>query len=560
MANEPLHIRVAPSDATSRAAKRHRSRFPVLVGLGLTVALAAGIFFFARLRDPILNENGPQEVSPPTVVTTPANRELEVPELESPKEKVGRELTVEDDGKLLWVSPTVGPPLSLRYVPLGTQLLLHLRPADLLAHAEGKKIRAALGPWGEQAIAKIEEFTGAQLDEIRTLLVCIHPEESGELGCTLRCEMLEAWDDRRLAERLPQSSEATQGGQSYFVANDRACFFPQGDVGKTLVSCPLASAMELIEAGTDPPPLARDLERLLQLSDQQRDLTLVFPTKFLQTSGSNLLRATAKDLHWALQELLADDAAVVAWSAHWGDDFFLELQSTIEFGRQPRAFATVVRKRMSEAHDTLAKTVLAKPLPSYGQKVIERLPEMLRQVSLATRNGEEKGVSTMRCYLPLAAGHNLLMAAELTLNLRTLASRDAPDPNSKPTTVAAKLQKITSLSFTKETFERALEILSEDIGVAIKLRGSDLQLEGITKNQSFGIDLQDLPAGEILLGVLQRANPDRSASGPADPKQKIVYGVREASVDQPGVIVVTTRAAVSERDIKLPAVFEPAPR
>jgi len=559
LANEPLHIRVAPSDATSRAAKRPRSRFPVLVGLGLTVALAAGIFFFVRLRSPVLNENAPQEVSPPAVVATPANREVEAPE-----EEVGRELTVEDDGKLLWVSPTAGPSLSLRYVPLGTQLLLHLRPADLLAHAEGKKIRAALGPWGEQAIAKIEELTGAQLDEIRTLLVCIHPEESGELGCTLRCEMLEAWDDRRLAKRLPQSSEVTQGGQSYFFANDRACFLPQGDVGKTLVSCPLASAMELIEAGTDPPPLARDLERLLQLSDQQRDLTLVFPTKFLQTSGSNLLQAGAKDLYWAMQELLAEDAAAVAWSVHWGDDFFLELQSTIEFGRRPRAFAAAVRKRMSEVPDTFVKTVLAKPLHPYGQKVIERLPEMLRQVSLAARSGEEKGVSTMRCYLPLPAGHNLLMAAELTLNTRAAVSREVDVAGRvlgpQPTTVAAKLQKITSLSFTKETFERALEILSEDLGVAIKLRGSDLQLEGITKNQSFGIDLQDISAGEILLGVLQRANPDRSASGPADPKQKLVYVVREASVDKPGVIVVTTRAAVTKRDIKLPAVFEPAPR
>jgi len=564
LANEQFNIRVASSETTTRAAKRRRSRFPVIAGLGFAVVIAAGIFFFVGLRAPAPEQNAEQEASPQAAVSAPVSRELEAPEeAEAEKEaeeEIGRELAVEDDGQLLWVSPTEGPPLSLRYVPLGTQLLLHLRPADLLAHAEGKKIQAALGPWGVQAIAKIEEFTGARLDEIDTLLVCIQPEEGSEFGTTLRCEMLEVWDDRRLAERFPEGHATTQGSQSYLVVNDRACFLPRADAGKTLVSCPLAGATELMEGGTDAPPLARDLERLLQLSDQHRDLTLVFPTKFLQTSGSNLLRSAAKDLHWALQELLADDAAVVAWSAHWGDDFFLELQSTIAFGRRPRAFAATVRQRMSEAPDTLAQTVLEKPPHRYGQKLTERLPEMLRQVSLATRNGEEKGVSTMRCYLPLAAGHNLLMAAELTLNLRTLASRGAPDPSSKLTTVAEKLQKITSLSFTKETFERALEILSEDLGIAIKLRGSDLQLEGITKNQSFGIDLEDLPAREILLEVLQRANPDRSASGPADPKQKLVYVVRETVGDKPGVIVVTTRTAVAKRGIKLPAVFEPASR
>ncbi len=562
MANEQLNIRVGPSDAANRAAKRRRSQFPIFVGLALAVALAAGFFFFKGLGSPTRDQNGLQEVSPQPTVSAPANRELEAPE-EKVSEEVRRELAVEDDGKLLWVSPTAGSPLSLRYVPLGTQLFLHLRSADLLAHAEGKKVQAALGPWGAQAIAKIEEFTGARLDEIDTLLVCIQPGENGELGYTLRCEMLEAWDDRQLAERLPQASSKTQGNQSYLVAEDRACFLPSAGAGKTLVSCPLASAVELMEEGTDVPPLARDLERLLQQSDQQRHLTLVFPTKFLQTSGSNLLQAAAKDLHWALQELLDENAAVVAWSAHWGDDFFLELQSTIPFNQRPRAFAAAVRQRMSEAPNTLAKAVQDKRPPRYSQKVIDRLPEMLRQVSLATRSDEEKGVSTMRCYLPLPAGHNLLMATELKLNMQTAASRGVPAPGPtapQPTTIAEKLQKTTSLSFTKETFERALEILSEDLGVAIKLRGSDLQLEGITKNQSFGIDLQDRPAGEILLGVLLRANPDRSATGPADPKQKLVYVMREAVDGKPGMIVVTTRAAVAKRGIPLPNIFEPVPQ
>jgi len=564
--NEPLNIRVSPANSTTRGAKRGRNRVPLFIGLGLVGVMFVGIILFVKLGNSSPDKNIPPKVSSEEpkisseeVVSAPLDQEVDTtdPVVE---EQEGGELAVEDDGKLLWVSPTVGPPTSLRYVPFGTQLLLHLRPAELLAHSEGSKIQAALGPWGAQAIAMIEEVTGARLEEIATLLICVLPDENGELGFTLRCELLEAWDEQTLANRLPQSSASKQGEQSYLATNERACFLPLKDKGKLLISCSLASANELIESVGDAPPLSRDLERLLQRTDQQRHLTIVFPTKFLQASGNNLLHGSAQDLHLALQELVADEAGVIALSTHWGDDFFIELQSTVAFNQRPHKFTAAVRQRMSEAPNTFTQSVLDRSPHPYGQQVIERLPAMLRQVSLATRSGEEQGVSMMRCYLPLPAGHNLLMAAELTLNTRSTANLEVSADDTPPATVAEKLRKITSLSFTKETFERALEILSEDIEVPIKLRGGDLQLEGITKNQSFGIDLEDLPAEKILLEVLMRANPDRTASGPADPKQKLVYLVRETTEDQPGVIVVTTRTAVTKRGIPLPAVFEPESR
>ena len=103
-------------------------------------------------------------------------------------------------------------------------------------------------------------------------------------------------------------------------------------------------------------------------------------------------------------------------------------------------------------------------------------------------------------------------------------------------------------------------MLADDIGVPIELLGRDLESEGITKNQSFGLDLRDRPAAEILLAVLRQANPDRTTSSPADPEQKLVYLVRETVGLQAGAIVVTTRAAAKERGNKLPAVFEPPER
>ncbi len=540
MSNPELNIKLDGVGAAVRGPRKRR-RSSLFVGGALIAGLVvlAG-FLFLRGGDGNLTEASVQNL-----VTSE-----KVPETTLPEETV-------DDGQMLWISPTAGTPISLRYVPLGTQLLLHVRVADLLSHSEGEKVIAALGPWGLQALGAIEALIGARADEIETCLLCLHPNKSGELGVTLRCELVEAWEEN-LGERFPGSKQSNYGNQPLFALEKRSWFLPVSEEGKTIVACPLADAEELIESGSERPPLARDLERLVRQSDQQRDVTLLFPTKFFRTSGRELLQGSADQLQAALHELVAEDAAAVLLSANWGEDFFLELQSTVALRKRPHPFGLAVKRRIAESPAAFTKAVLSDPLPAYGEKIMARLPAMLREVSEYTRSGEVEGISVMRCYLPLSAGHNLLMAAELTLNTRipagqTLASQASPV--AQPTTLAAKLRQTTTLSFPKESLERALEMLSEDLNISIELRGSDLQLEGITKNQSLGVDFQDRPAEEILLAVLKEANPDRTASGPTDVKQKLVYVIREAVGNQSGAIVVTTRSAAARHGYKLPAVF-----
>jgi hypothetical protein len=72
-------------------------------------------------------------------------------------------------------------------------------------------------------------------------------------------------------------------------------------------------------------------------------------------------------------------------------------------------------------------------------------------------------------------------------------------------------------------------------------------LEGITKNQSFGLDERDLPAEEILQKVMLLANPDG----------KLVYVLKPGD-DGAERIIITTRAAVAKRGDKLPdALVQP---
>ena len=81
------------------------------------------------------------------------------------------------------------------------------------------------------------------------------------------------------------------------------------------------------------------------------------------------------------------------------------------------------------------------------------------------------------------------------------------------------------------------------------IEGKDLQLEGITKNQSFGLDERDKPADEILRKVMQLANPDG----------KLVYVLKPLEPGGKDVVFITTRAAVAKRGDKLPPELEQAP-
>ena len=437
-----------------------------------------------------------------------------------------------DDSEFMWISPTAGPPITLEYVPLGTQVILSLRPAELLANDEGEKVLATLGPWGEQAIQHIERLTGAKLEELQTLLVALHSDE-GAWQYTLRATLVKPWNDKELAKRSPEITD-----------QNRAIFLPKTGQGRVLVSCPRSLLAELEEQGETPAILARDLERLLPRTDADRTVNLLMPSKFLDTDGRELFLDGGEKLLSAFQALVPTNAGAVAVSLDWHDNFFCELQATIVQNAPAHRFVAKFAEQLQSTEQQMAALLESQPPHPYGQAIENRFPSMLKTMSQYTRTSHDDGIALARCYLPLPAGHNLLLASRLRLG-------DESTPlTSKPTlSITDRLNQVTTLSFPKETLEKALEMLATDLKIRIQIAGRDLQLEGITKNQTLSLDLRNRPAGEILVEVLLRANPDRTATGAADPRQKLVYVIRDESV------IVTTRTAATQRGEELPKVF-----
>lgn len=175
----------------------------------------------------------------------------------------------------------------------------------------------------------------------------------------------------------------------------------------------------------------------------------------------------------------------------WLHDFFAELRVHGSLDKPPVQLAETYKDQVGELQKQI-RNYMGQITPSpYGKAILVGFEGMIRQTTDLIRVGEENGNSLVRCYLPGPAGHNLVMATELALFERpgTAAAAVAAKPTPKPPATAAEAlnQKIT-LSFPRDTLEKCMEYLAKEIGTEVVILGSDLQLEGITKNQSFGLD------------------------------------------------------------------------
>lgn len=539
--------------------------------------IISGVFLFVIIALVVAGQqifSGPDLAKPSetqAIAPAPVSKEADhapgkQPTQETPATpKADEPAIVEDDGKTLWVSPTTGKPLDLAYLSPGAQLIAILRPAAMLAHSEGAKIRAAMGPEGERGIRVIEEATFTPLADMEQLVVGGQVTSAGEWLLTLVVHRREPISSDAAFSKLPAAEQKEYEGTKYWMANGRAYFLPAAANGKVLVVAPAAAMADIIDLAGNTPPLRRDIERLLDETDRERHVTLIVAPNSLFSEGQSIFAGEFTSLRDPLFWFLGDELSGAALSMHWGQDFFLELVATPKLETPPEKASRIFVQRTKQIPEQLQQYVSTLSPQSYSQQVVARLPAMVRRVSKYTRSGYERDHAVLRCYLPLAAGHNLLMAGELTLGQSQGGSRKlgatktaaADVARSAKSTVGAALLKPTSLRFTKDTLEAALDQLSKDIGVPIVIRGPDLQADGITKNQSFGIDLSNKPAGQILVEILRLANPDKSATGPSDKAQKLVY-VIEKTADKTDQIVVTTRAGAAKHKNQLPAIFSEA--
>jgi hypothetical protein len=452
---------------------------------------------------------------------------------------------VPDDGQTLWASPTSGPPIDSKYLPAATETIVLLRPAEIVASAEGTKMIEALGPAGEAAMTSIQAITLCTPAEIEQLKICIAPAETGPPRVLLAMRLADGVTTEAWNARLVKPTRSQHAGQTYLESGGRAYWLPESEGGRLVVIATDTEIDELVDQSA--PRLTKEMERLLSSTDVSRHFTLLVEPNSVFEGAQTIFPGALARLADPLRLFLGPGVQGAMLSGYIGDDLFLELRAYAHADVDPRQLSAHYRSELGALPQQFETYLSSLDLQPYGRAILVRFPRMLDQLYRYSRSGAEHRQAVVRCYLPAAAGQNLLLGTELALaETPRVGDKEPKEKGAKSVDVAAALAKRTSLSFPRDTLEKSLEMLSKDIGVEIIIMGSDLQLDGITKNQSFSLDERDQPAGEILLKILKLANSDG----------KLVYVIKPKSAGGPPALFVTTRAAVKKRGESLPAVFE----
>jgi len=491
--------------------------------------------------------------------------------------------SVPDDGRTMWISPTSGPPLDVAFVPAGAQLIFVARPAELSQLVDADQLQFVFGPWAADWQGWFGRIVPGGLKQVDQLTASFFPDaESDDVHVAFILRLAKPTPRADARAQLPREFAVPappywSGHQTNWLAGR-----PADAAEGLLVVAASRQCDELLASEGVTPPLRREMEQLVAASDARRLINILFTPNFLAGHRDTLLTGKAALLADPAIALLGERVQAALVSLHEKHAFFVELRAACPTDQMPSDLAQQINGRLAQLAYQVRRIVTAIDPHPYGRRIVTRFPRMFELLATYTRHGAQGHDALLRCYLPARAAHNLALAARLLLDEPALRTdRPVDRPIERAVRVADRLRQRASLSFRRDTLENALHALGEAIGVKIEIMGRDLQLGGITRNQSFGIDLRNRPAEEILQRIVRLANPDPSADGLADPRQSLVYVI---GAESPGrtiqdptghrftpsepaetatgtiskKIYVTTRRQAQQRGDPLPSVFLPS--
>jgi len=515
--------------------ERRVTRSHAIAALAVSLLLvAAGLAAWWSITSRGTAESPGMSTASPTVTNHPAS-----PETDGPTDNAH---LASDSASVasIWASPTSGEPVEWAHVPSGTQFLLVIRPAELMEQPAASQILEGLGPLGDLLRHDLVDVVGLPLEQMEQVTVALLDRGADPYATALVIRttapvplepLLTAW----------QQPAADSAGKALYRRDDLGYWAPQSDgtsAGTDLVIAPWNDLLELVSQADQPILLRGDIEGLCAYTDQTRLLNLVCTQNFLYAGGKDLFVGTTAPLKQGIRWFLGEQTQALAISAQLTTDaLFLELRLAGTPAERPAEAKQGILDRLQELPHRVSSYLLSTGISDYSRPLLERFPRMLDLLVRYTRGELEDRRTLYRAYLPIDAAANLAWGTRLTL----LEGNQSASPESvrQPVTQTAleQLRASTSLSFPRDTLETAITLLSEAIHVPMEILGQDLQAEGITRNQSFGIDARDLPAGVILHQILFQAN--------AEGKLVCVLTKDEQGKER---LKITTRAAAQQRN------------
>lgn len=469
---------------------------------------------------------------------------------------------------LLWAPPyPVGNTAPLNLLPPGPAVVVSVLVEKVLP----TELYSSMQPEFAGLVNAAASRSKVSVDQIQRCTVALHPGESGWAELSLAIELKTPKQLSDLTETWGVAASRTPTGDTIYAGDepDSDAYFviaDEGVVTKFAVGS-IARMMEVAELGGGAIPLPRSLQKLWDQSSDQASVTVMATPNFLFADGRELLATSLPQIVKPLRSLLIPDVSGALLTATVADEkLFAELRLA-PAGGVSQAQLTRTLDEQVKAWPTWAENFVVDNNPDSSWRLLAiRMPAMLKFVSGQVRVGVAGGLPTANVYLPDQAAAQVSLATMFAMNTTSQAGEMTVASDTRALTLDEMLDRKMSVSFDQESLEFAIDAIVDEFAGSlpkgselppVRIIGSDLEKMGITQNQQIrNFAKTDIPLRTVLTDLVLGANPDKTATGPADPKQALVWVISD-DPESPGnpAILVTTRVA-SQDKYTLPKEFQ----
>ncbi len=511
--------------------------------------------------DPALVDNDPVVPDTPDTTEDP-DKPDEV------AEQAGGQI-LDDDGQMLWASPTQGTPIELKYVPNGARIFLVVRPAEILSNPEGERVLKALGPDFAAARAAWEAAAGVSLADVERLTIAAYPNggQSPKFCSVVELRsgssqdaMVSSWGNPQPVADLANVFQ--KGSLAYYVPTDGG--------GNKFVMGPLEPEVGDVATGA-PLLMQRELGRLIQSSDAERHVTVLFARDFFRSDGKLLFPGQKQKGLEQLEWFFGTGLKAGMVGLHFDERFYFELRAQNDVTIDPVTLAANLRSRADEIPLKMEDYLITLNPPPYWARIKARMRDMVYELQAQTRSGVDSDQAMVNSILPGVAAHNIAFGGEMLLTLAPGGSAAMAGPAVAARPMPKTLEELLNSPVTLGFGSNDMVIAMQELEAAVKdtynslpfefkvtIMGTHLQLEGITKNQRINdFDMKDAKLSDILTSMVSKANPVTTVKDPSETDQKLLWVTAPDPANPSNTIVLITTRKSADGNYTLPQVFRP---
>lgn len=479
-----------------------------------------------------------------------------------------RQEIVDDDGELLWASPTMGNKINLRLTPPGAQLFLIARPQEMLATQSGELVFEALGPDMAAAQLEWERAAGISLREVDQLIVAFYPVS----GRPPRVAVVVRFDEPQpnLVAKWTGAQIDSEAGQQFYTKGEWSYYIdPEGD-NRAFVMGATEEVRRAVESRGAAPTLRREIGSLLAHTDRDYHFTMLVAPNFLMADGRKLFENSYREKMLApIRWFLGDDLKGAMVGMYFGDEqFYLETRFLGNTDKTLQERTDYYRERLAEIPHQVERFIAVQNLHQHARMLLTRYPQMMYWIQQNARFGIDEMETVINLSGESRIAHNLVSATELALVSSSSSPVSTQPPlQNVPQNNEEVVAKKISMAFPQTSLEFAMRDLADLVKSSqrnlpfefrIRILGNDLQLEGITRNQQVvDFEATDKTVAEILTSLVMKANPVTTVQSPSEVDQKLLWVIGPDPEDPTKeIILITTRSSAATKGYTLPAVFQ----